>query len=85
MLGGVFGALGSLLGGIDTVILLTNSFGLNASVIAYAYPAQLSVSLEMLFVGALIALSAGLPLGMAGSIGGILETGDEVTEATPSV
>lgn len=76
--GGILGILGSLLGGIVSLALLTTSVGLNTP--TFNQPAQFSVASEILFIGCILTMFIGFPIGMYGSVGGVFREEDERSE-----
>ncbi len=84
--GGVLGILGSILGALMSLALLTTTVGLSQNIAGFGPTAQYSVSYEILFIGCIAAMFMGFPLGMYGSMAGIVgeeaEQPSQAAEAT---
>ena len=80
-MGGTVGVLASIIGALDSLVLLDTATGINYS--PYFYTSQLysgfpALVFDMLTIGTMIVLFVGFPLGMAGSFGALAQQeGDE--------
>jgi hypothetical protein len=67
--GGIMGVIASFAGAFTTLILVTTTAGITT----FGTSPQLSLALEILFVGTIIALFAGFPLSMFGTVSSIVK------------
>jgi hypothetical protein len=71
VVGGILGVLASFAAAFVTLILITTTVGINSYNIGSS--AQLSLASEILFVGSILVLFVGFPLGMFGTVSAIAE------------